>query len=237
MTAALVQLLRHGLMADFSGIDYPTNVYGFINDQLSIDLPGTAYGYVWRSDAVMSVDGGDAFRINQGCYFSVPVTKRLQIFGGTGFIAHRIDYRGLHMVGGPAEKIGRLRYIDGCSDSLLISPPLKGDPCFNLLHFPKGINQTKHTHPTIRAGLIHEGHGWCHTADGVHALDPGKMFILYPDAIHAFATVHEPMTLTVYHPDSDFGPTHEEHPMLNRTIVDGVSAKHLDAIRTKEITE
>jgi hypothetical protein len=22
-----------------------------------------------------------------------------------------------------------------------------------------------------------------------------------------------------YHPDSDFGPTHENHPMVNRTIV------------------
>ena len=142
------------------------------------------------------------------------------------------------MVGGPVEDRGRLKYIDGCSDSLLISPPLKGDPCFNLLHFPAGIDQTRHTHPTIRAGLIHKGSGVCHTQSSTEPLTPGKMFILYPDAIHAFSTLEtEGMSLTVFHPDTDFGPTHEEHPMLNRTIVDGISARHIDAIRTKELVE
>ena len=43
------------------------------------------------------------------------------------------------------------------------------------------------------------------------------------------------MDLTVFHPDTDYGPTHENHPMLNRTIVEGVSAREIDKIRTKEI--
>ena len=157
--------------------------------------------------------------------------------GGPGYVVHRLGYAGLNQLGGPVERVGRLRYIDGCSDTLLLAPPLRGDPCLNLLHFPKGIDQTKHTHPSIRAGLIHDGSGYCHTATATEVLSAGTMFILYPDAIHAFATVEEGMTLTVFHPDSDFGPTHEEHPMLNRTIVDGVSAKHLDAIRTTAIVE
>ena len=29
------------------------------------------------------------------------------------------------------------------------------------------------------------------------------------------------MDVVAYHPDSDFGPTHEEHPMVNRTRIDG----------------
>ena len=29
------------------------------------------------------------------------------------------------------------------------------------------------------------------------------------------------MDVIAYHPDSDWGPTHREHPMLNRTLVKG----------------
>ena len=42
------------------------------------------------------------------------------------------------------------------------------------------------------------------------------------------------MDVVAYHPDSDTGPTHDDHPMLNRTIVEGVSARDIDKIRTKE---
>jgi hypothetical protein len=29
------------------------------------------------------------------------------------------------------------------------------------------------------------------------------------------------MDVVPYHPDSDWGPSHEEHPMVNRTLVGG----------------
>lgn len=238
MTAALIRDLEHGLMSDFSDIPYPSKVFGFFPDreELCIEEPGTVFGFCWTGEVSFTVDGR-AKSVSEGEYFSFPFEDRLIIEGGgCGFGVLRLGYFGLFHVGGPVETRGRLKYIDGCSDSLLIAPPLRGDPCFNLLHFPAGIDQTKHTHPSIRAGLIHHGCGVCHTATGTEDLLPGKMFILYPDAIHAFSTVGtNGMTLTVFHPDSDFGPTHDEHPMLNRTIVDGVSAKHIDAIRTKEI--
>ena len=32
-------------------------------------------------------------------------------------------------------------------------------------------------------------------------------------------TADEALLVIAYHPDSDFGPTHERHPMINRTIV------------------
>lgn len=237
MTAALVRDLQHGQMSDFSHLAYPSVVYGFLGaEPLRISRPGTAFGFVWEGEARIECDG-DRQSIKALRYFSLPVHDELIVSGpAKGFVVLRCDYFGLPMVGGPVESRGRLKYIDGCSDSLLIAPPLKGDPCFNFLHFPPGIDQTRHTHPTIRAGLIHKGQGHCHTETGSETLSPGRMFILFPDAIHAFSTIGtEGMSLTVFHPDSDFGPTHEEHPMLNRTIVDGVSAKHIDAIRTKEL--
>jgi hypothetical protein len=61
-------------------------------------------------------------------------------------------------------------------------------------------------------GLIHEGH---------------------PVGSHCFRTDLRTMDVVAFHPDSDYGPTDEVHPMINRTIVDGVSASEIKAIRTK----
>jgi len=41
------------------------------------------------------------------------------------------------------------------------------------------------------------------------------------------------MRVIAYHPDSNFGATDIDHPMINRTMVNGVSASELDAIRTQ----
>ncbi|WP_068879088.1 cupin domain-containing protein [Phenylobacterium sp. CCH12-B4] len=236
MPAALVMALEHGLLAEGADPSFPSRVYGFRPQAtLVVEGPGTAFGFVHSGAATLEGEGQQRVA-RAGEYFSVVVRDRLVVEGGEGFLALREGFLGLNSVGGPIETRGRLMYIDGCSDTLLISPPMRGEPCFNLLHFPPGIDQTMHTHPTIRAGLVHSGRGLCRTETGVQRLEPGCLFILYPDAPHAFATEADAdMLLTVYHPDSDFGPTHAEHPMLNRTYVDGVSARYIDAIRTRKI--
>ena len=150
-------------------------------------------------------------------YFAVP--GELQIAQGKGILVTRLGHRGFFHLGGPIEEIGRLRYIDGCTDSLLISPPLLGDPCLNLLHIPPGTRQTAHTHPSIRVGLVVRGSGECATPNARYSLRPGLGFVIAADALHSFHTNHEPLLVIAYHPDSDFGPTHECHPMVNRTIV------------------
>lgn len=152
----------------------------------------------------------------------------------------RVGYDAPYLFGGPIEEKGRLKYIDGCSDSLLIPPVKKGDPCLNHLHFPVNINQTMHTHPTLRAGIVARGEGicrWYDEAGQLHhtPLRPGLIWIIPPDVKHAFQTFDKSMDVIAYHPDSDFGPTDEEHPMINRTYVDGVSANQLPDIQTKEI--
>jgi hypothetical protein len=40
------------------------------------------------------------------------------------------------------------------------------------------------------------------------------------------------MVVVAYHPDSDYGPTHEAHPMINRTVVRGVPASQIESIHT-----
>jgi glyoxylate utilization-related uncharacterized protein len=138
---------------------------------------------------------------------------------------------------GKVELDGRLRYIDGCMDTILSQPIKKGNPCLNALFMPKGVNQTMHTHPSTRSGFIILGGAKCVTPDSQYDLSTGQIFYLPKDTEHKFRSdldTDVTMRLVAYHPDSDFGPTDEDHPMLNRTIVEGISANQIDEIRTKK---
>lgn len=122
------------------------------------------------------------------------------------------------------EKQGRLSYIDGCTDSLLIYPPRLGDPSMNLLHFPPGIDQTRHLHPSIRIGCVVSGEGYSDVwEDGkvqTNRLRTGDHFCLNENELHRFRTdVDHSMTVIAWHPDGDWGPTDQNHAMLNRTYI------------------
>lgn len=198
---------------------FPTRVAAW-DGEATIELsPGsTHFGFVFAGPAELRCASGP-FQLAAGMYFSVPGPVRVR--GGSGLVITRDDYRGFFQVGGPVEETGRLRYIDGCTDSLLIPPVLRGDPCLNLLHIPPGTRQTAHTHPTLRVGLIVRGTGECVTPERRYPLRPGLGFVIAAGALHSFHTAREPLVVIAYHPDSDFGPTHECHPMLNRTILPG----------------
>jgi mannose-6-phosphate isomerase-like protein (cupin superfamily) len=204
------------------------------NSALRLAPGGSAVVLPLRATSVEHA-GMTAF-ITAGCYGVVP--GGTFIAHGTGLIIQTPEYLALWQIGGPVEAIGRLKYIDGCSDSLLVSPAMFGDPCLNFLHLPGGINQTEHTHPSERIGIIIRGAGECRTPKGEHALAPGMFWRIPPGAKHSFHTAPDQvLDVFAWHPDSEFGPTHDQHPMLQRTIVKGVSAadeKH-GAIRTKEI--
>ncbi len=56
--------------------------------------------------------------------------------------------------------------------------------------------------------------------DMLHHLSPGGVFLLEEGELHSFATPpggH--MEIVAFHPDSDWGPTDDDHPMLNRTYI------------------
>jgi mannose-6-phosphate isomerase-like protein (cupin superfamily) len=189
----------------------------------------TFYGFVYEGGAFMSWGSG-CVTLDEGAFFSVP--REMSISGGRGIIIERERYNGVLHIGGPVEEVGRLRYIDGCTDTLLIPPQRIGEPCLNALFFPPGIEQTMHTHPSDRIGMIYSGEGECETPDGVIQLQPGMIFCIHTHGAHRFRTPRGPMRVIAFHPDSDFGPDDEKHPMINRTIVDGVSASGLDVIRS-----
>jgi quercetin dioxygenase-like cupin family protein len=223
--------LSNGVLFDMGNDALPTVLSAWRAGCLELRDTGTHFGYVHEGSAVLNCASG-VFNLGPGMYFSVAGEGTVS-GEGAGIIVSRHGYRGLFQVGGPVEPTGRLRYIDGCTDSLLVAPVLKGDPCLNLLAFPGGVNQTPHTHPSIRAGIVASGSGVCITPAGRTPLVPGQAFVIRANQLHSFATGREPMRVIAYHPDSDFGPTHEDHPMINRTLVGGESASLLHEIRTK----
>lgn len=192
---------------------------------------GNVVGFVERHTS-LSV-GPVAYFLRDHMYFAVS-GERIFLSGGSGIVYQTKAYRPQFLFGGPVEEWGRLKYIDGCTDSLLIPPVKFGDPCLNALYFPPNINQTEHVHPSLRAGLVIRGKGTCVTREADTALEPGVAFIIETDGLHYFKTPpNSSMTVIAYHPDSDVGSKDDDHPMVNRTIVQGVSAAKIDEIRTK----
>jgi len=222
--------LANGLLSDMRSDRFPTTLWSWSGGRLVLTAGATHFGYVHEGSCSVSSASGQ-YTLGPGMVFSVPgegtVSGR-----GSGIVVSRHGYRGFFQVGGPIEEQGRLKYIDGCTDSLLIPPIMLGDPCFNLLYFPPGINQTQHTHPSMRVGIVASGTGVCVTPSETIPLVPGQAFVIHAEGLHSFATADRAMRVIAYHPDSDFGPTHEDHPMINRTMVGGRSASIIQEIRT-----
>jgi mannose-6-phosphate isomerase-like protein (cupin superfamily) len=223
--------LKNGCLAESCDELFPTSLHSWQQKSLKISADGTHFGFVFSGEAILQTKFGN-FTLREKMYFCVP--DAFLIEGGEGIIVTRNDYKGMFGIGGAIEENGRLRYIDGCRDTLLIPPLLKGDPCLNALYFPPKITQTSHTHPSVRVGIVAKGSGECVTPRGKFSLRAGSAFVIAPEALHSFNTYDQEMIVIAYHPDSDFGATHEDHPMINRTIVEGVSAAVLEDIRTKK---
>ena len=186
----------------------------------ALDLPqqGTVFGMVTDDGAILTMRQR-ATPLQRGMFFVSNDGGR--IAGGSGLVIFRPGYCGLPQIGGPLEARGRLQYIDGCSDTLWVSPPRLGEPCLNHLHIPPHTDQTQHTHPSDRIGVILRGSGECRTADGIHSLSPGMGWLIPAGSLHSFFTRDDSLDVVAWHPDSDFGPTDQNHPMINRTEIPG----------------
>jgi hypothetical protein len=204
---------------------YPSGAY-MITASTPMSVKNTKwfalYGYSF-GDSKIKI-GKKIHKLEAGQYFSFFVTDdgfkaetedRLMLVVRLGFKPQEVT--------GWVEPKGRLTYIDGCSDSLLVYPPRMGDPSLNMLYFPSNIEQTAHTHPSIRLGCVIDGHGfadvWKNDKLESIPLVTGKLFCLEEHELHRFRTSAQSMTVIAWHPDGDWGPTDHNHTMLNRTYI------------------
>ncbi len=201
---------------------YPVRLYCHRpNEVTTLTMGATHFGFVLEGECEVVLKERKVL-VPEGHYFSIAEPATIE-GNGKCEVVSRLDYLGMTFFGGRLESWGRLKYIDGCTDTVLIHPDVQGAPCYNALYFPPSTEQTQHVHPSIRCGLVVSGEGICKTPNGQFPLTKGKIFFLPPETYHSFHTnsndTGEKSSLTViaFHPDSDFGPTDENHPMLNRT--------------------
>ncbi len=190
---------------------------------------GTHVGTVGTGSAGLALPDGRRYELAAGMWFVVPGPAVLEPAplgaaapgeGGARAVVISVSgWTGLFALGGPVEPTGRLTYIDGCTDTVLAAPPRRGDPCLNLLVVPPHTDQTTHHHPSFRAGIVAAGRGRCDFTGGHHPLAVGAGWYIPPGVDHSFHTGDDPLAVVAFHPDSDTGPTDEDHPMRNRTRI------------------
>lgn len=212
---------------------FPTKISTWTEGYRRLDDDASHYIVVHDGRAMLT-QGADIRTLNEGHYGLFPGKTELVAGSGAALIVSSLGYRGMPLFGGPIEDTGRLRYIDNCRNTILLPPPVKGEPCLNFLDLCAGITQTPHTHPSIRIGLILSGNGACGTADGTLPLSTGTVFVIPPDTLHSFESRDEPLKIVIFHPDSVDGPTHTSNTMMNNTFVEGRAARELSQLHTQE---
>ena len=223
MTAML--LVRNpgdGEVLDATRTMYPSRLEVVRGGQRGFEREtSTVYGFVQEGTAHLAAAGLGA-DLEAGGFFVVP-GKGAVSTSGVVVVMERYGFRGLLQagvceIGSP----GRLAYIDGCSDTILGSPPRLGDPVLNHLHFPRGVVQSLHSHPSIRLGVVASGSGKAFGPESggwEQPLSTGAVFLLGAHEVHAFKTEGTSLDVVAFHPDSDWGPTDDAHPMRSRTYL------------------
>lgn len=212
----MIILKDHG-MIDRRNTMYPSYAEKITNGYKTTEAYGSTYGYVLNGE----VELPNEWIAREKEYFSFSSHKPTDFeITGTAVFFTRLGHMHQNNLGGPIEDSGRLCYIDGCSDSLLIYPSRSGDPSVNLLHFPTDIDQTFHIHPSVRLGFVAEGFGNAQLGTGeTIPLEAGSIFCIEERENHRFQTSGSEMKIIAYHPDGDWGPTDQNHTMLNRTYI------------------
>jgi mannose-6-phosphate isomerase-like protein (cupin superfamily) len=198
------------------GVSY--TIEGLINKSFNIAGTQTCFGMITDGRVAITLNTSNSrFELSRGMFFCVSNADICAQESSRSLLILQNNCSFPNVCGGPIEPVGRLKYIDGCSDSVLISPPRMGDSCLNFLHIPANTNQTMHYHPTDRVGIILHGAGRCVTRKSDIEISAGDAWLIPNDTWHCFRTQSNSLDVLTWHPDSDFGPTDDNHPMINRT--------------------
>ena len=156
---------------------------------------------------------------------AVCTTNSYNIACGEDSSAVVIQYAGLRLLEDRfyVQKIldqGNLSYMDGGTNTTAINPGRLGDPVVNYVHFPAGMHQTLHTHPSHRVGFCLKGNGRVELDHEEYFLiKEGEAFFMRRNTLHNFICDDEDVVLYVFAPDSGTGPTDEVNPLKIRTYV------------------
>lgn len=193
-----------------------TKIGNVFNNVQRIIEPGVVFGIVTPGVTVGAVINGRLVRPSEFFCMNTPLHIEAWECSVTYFL--QPNKTANEIVAGKIGHTGNQRYIDGCTDSLLVCPSKLGEPCLNALYFPPCTIQTFHTHPSLRCGIVLRGSGIADTQNESLNIKMGDIWAINTNERHRFRTVDDELVVVAYHPDSDWGPTDEKHPMINRTL-------------------
>lgn len=176
--------------------------------------------YIMLQNASYYADGVSFEKCNAA--FTVNNHFTIKCGQGTAVV---IEYPGLHLLESryyvqDQLGMGNLSYMDGGTNTTAVNPGRLGDPVINYVHFPAGMHQTLHTHPSHRIGIVLRGRGRIELDNGDFDLSLGDVFFMQRNALHNFTCPYnEDVVLFVFAPDSGTGPTDEVNPLKIRTYV------------------
>ena len=191
-----------------------------IGESRAFDATGGTYYIMlqnasYYSDNIKFENVNAALAVNS--FFTIKCSK------GTAVV---IEYPGLHLLESRyyvQDKLdmGNLSYMDGGTNTTAVNPGRLGDPVVNYVHFPAGMYQTLHTHPSHRIGMVLKGVGKIELDHGEFPLETGDVFFMQRNMLHNFTCPYEneDVVLFVFAPDSGTGPTDEVNPLKIRTYV------------------
>lgn len=191
-----------------------------IGESRAFDATGGTYYIMlqnasYYSDNIKFENVNAALAVNS--FFTIKCSK------GTAVV---IEYPGLHLLESryyvqDKLEMGNLSYMDGGTNTTAVNPGRLGDPVVNYVHFPAGMYQTLHTHPSHRIGMVLKGVGKIELDHGEFPLETGDVFFMQRNMLHNFTCPYEneDVVLFVFAPDSGTGPTDEVNPLKIRTYV------------------
>lgn len=211
-----LEFFRNELTFDHSYQGYPCRLVCVEGHREFSDHTSSFYGLVLKGDCQIKTAATN-LTLTEQMYFALPGDFSLTTSGQV-VIFQRWGYRTLPTFAGPLEDDGRLSYIDTCRSSILVHPARLGDPVLNLLVFSPNIEQSPHHHPTTRLGAVVSGSG-TFVGSAQKPIEKGMVFALKSFETHCFHSGPNGLMVVAFHPDSDVGPTDEQHPMKSRTYL------------------
>jgi len=151
----------HGLLRELPGL----RVWGVDDGALVLGEDATQFVFCSQGALVVRQTGAWPHVLTAGMYASVPGKCDVRPVGqdlSQGLVISRHGWLGMVVLGGPLEERGRLRYIDGCTDSLLVpTVQVLLDPVHRMMSTIRH-NRARGTHAVVRMadivrGMVAEG--------------------------------------------------------------------------------
>ena len=196
----------------------------YIKNNIRRSFPAiTGTYYVMLKDAGITSDDVTLKNVNAALCCNKEFIINTENEGASAVV---IEYLGLHLLESryfvqDKLDLGNLTYMDGGTNTTAVNPGRLGDPVINYVHFPAGMYQTLHTHPSHRIGLVLKGKGKIELDNSEFDIIEGECFFMRRNELHNFMCPYEneDVVLFVFAPDSGTGPTDEVNPLKIRTYV------------------